>query len=114
MRAKGARAWSLTAAVILLAPTGSAGFASAQARPAAESVAEGARKIVQGVQETAKGIGKTLTEGVTEVEQRARVAGAESRPAGAQLEKSAQGFGESIWDGMKSVGRSLQKFFIGG
>ena len=35
-------------------------------------------------------------------------------PAGAKLEKNAQGFGESIWDGMKSVGRSLQKFFTGG
>ena len=48
------------------------------------------------------------------MEQRAKAAGAESRPAGEKLEKSAQGFGESIWDGMKSVGRSLQKFFTGG
>jgi hypothetical protein len=51
--------------------------------------------------------------GVTEVAQRAKAAGAESRPAGEKLEKSAQGFGESIWDGMKSVGRSLQRFFTG-
>ena len=65
------------------------------------------------VQETVKGIGKTLTEGVTEVEQRAKAASAESRPAGEKLEKSAQGFGESIWDGMKSVGRSVQKLFMG-
>jgi len=27
------------------------------------------------------------------------VASAESRPAGEKLEKSAQGFGESVWDG---------------
>jgi hypothetical protein len=114
MRANGARAWSLTAAVILIAPTGSVGLAGAQARPAGDSVADGARRIVRGVQETASGMGKTLTEGVTEVEQRAKVAGAESRPAGEKLEKSAHGFGESVWDGMKSVGRSLQKFFIGG
>ena len=76
-------------------------------------MAEGARKIVQGVQETAKSIGKTLTEGATAVEQRAKVASAESKPAAEKLEKSAQGFGESIWEGMKSAGRSLQKFFTG-
>jgi hypothetical protein len=75
MRANGARAWSLTAVVLLLALAGSVDLAGAQARPAADSVAEGARKIVQGVQETAKGIGKTLTEGATEVEQRAKAAG---------------------------------------
>jgi hypothetical protein len=34
-------------------------------------VAEGAKRIVQ---ETAKGIGKTLTEGAREVEQRAKAA----------------------------------------
>ena len=45
---------------------------------------------------------------------RAKAAGAESKPAGEKLRNNAQGFGESIWDGMKSVGRSLQKFFIGG
>jgi hypothetical protein len=114
MRANGARAWSLTAVVLLLALAGSVDLAGAQARPAADSVAEGARKIVQGVQETAKGIGKTLTEGATEVEQRAKAAGAQSRPVAEKLEKSAQGFGESIWDGMKSAGCSLQKFFTGG
>jgi hypothetical protein len=90
MRAKGTRASSLTAAVILLALAGSTGLAGAQARPAADSVAEGARKIVQSVQETAKGIGKTLTEGATEVEQRAKAAGAQSRPVAEKLEKSAR------------------------
>jgi hypothetical protein len=73
-----------------------------------------ATKIVQRVQETAKGIGKTLTEGATEVEQRAKAAGAQSRPVVEKLEKSAHGFGESIWDGMKSVGRSVQTFFTRG
>jgi dihydrodipicolinate synthase/N-acetylneuraminate lyase len=90
MRATGTRAWSLTAAGILLA--GSTGLACAQARPAADPVAEGARKMVQGVQETAKGIGQTLTEGATEVEQRAKAASAEARPAGERLEKGARGF----------------------
>jgi hypothetical protein len=36
-------------------------------------VAEEATKIVQSVQETAKGIGKTLTEGAREVEQHPRL-----------------------------------------
>ena len=75
---------------------------------------KGTTKIVQGVQETIKGLGKTLTADSVTVEQRAKAAGTESKPAGAKLEKSAQGFGESIWDGMKSVGRSLQRFFTGG
>ena len=113
MRTNGARTWSLTAAVILLAPTGSVGLAGAPA-PAADSVADGANEIVQGVEATIKSLGKTLADSVTVVEQRAKAAGTESKPAGAKLEKSAQGFGESIWDGMKSVGRSLQRFFTGG
>jgi hypothetical protein len=67
MGAAWTRAWGLTATVTLLALAGSAGLAGAQARPAADSVAEGATKIVQGVQETAKGIGKTSMEGATTV-----------------------------------------------
>jgi hypothetical protein len=47
------------------------------------------------------------------VERRVKAADTESKPAGAKVEKSAQGFGESIWDGMKSVGRPLQRFFTG-
>ena len=46
-----------------LALAGSVGFAGAQARPAADSVAEGTRKIVQGVQETTKDLGKIRLEG---------------------------------------------------
>jgi hypothetical protein len=65
MSAKGTRTSNLTAAVILLALAGSAGPAGAQARPTADSVADGARKIVQSVRETAQGIGKTLREGVS-------------------------------------------------
>ena len=114
MSANWTRTANLTAAVILLALAGSAGPAGAQARPAADSVADGAGKIVQSVQETAKGIGKTLTEGATEVEQRAKTAGAQSKPVLEKLENSARDFGESIWDGMKSVGRSMQKFFTRG
>jgi hypothetical protein len=67
MGAAWTRAWGLTATVTLLALAGNAGLAGAQARPAADSVAEGATKIVQGVQETGKGIGKTSVEGATTV-----------------------------------------------
>jgi methyl-accepting chemotaxis protein len=113
MPARGTRARCLTGAGILLALAGSVGLAGAQARPAADSVAERVKKLVQGIQETVKGISKTLTEGATGVEQLAKAASAESRRAREKLERSAQGVGESIWDGMKSVGRLLQKFFTG-
>ena len=106
MNATGTRTGQLTAAVILLALAGSAGPAGAQARPAADSVAEGAMKIVQGVQETVKGIGKTLADSVTVVEQRAKAAGAESRPAGEKLEKSARGL-RRVHLGWHEVRRSV-------
>jgi hypothetical protein len=90
-------AWRSTATVIRLALVGSAGLAGAQARSAADSAAGGTTKIVQGVHETAKGIGQTLTEGASTVEQRLKAAGAESTPTGEKLENGARGFGESIW-----------------
>jgi hypothetical protein len=70
MRVTGTRGLEPDGAVIALALGGSVGLAAAQARPAADSVAEEATKSVQ---ETAKGIGKTLTEGATEVEQHPRL-----------------------------------------
>ena len=96
MSATRTNARRLTATLILLALAGSAGLAGAQARLAADSVAEGTTRIVQGVHETAKGIGQILTEGAMTVEQRLKAAGAESRPTGEKLEKGARGFGESI------------------
>jgi hypothetical protein len=47
------------------------------------------------------------------VQRRVKAADTESEPADAKLAKSAQGFDESMWDGMKPAGRSLQKFFTG-
>jgi hypothetical protein len=29
------------------------------------------------------------------------------------MHDSAKGFGESIWDGMKSAGRAIERFFTG-
>jgi hypothetical protein len=89
MRARGTRARCLTGAGILLALAGSVGLAGAPARSAADSVAEGVKKLVQGNQETVKGIGKTLTEGATGVEQRAKAAKrrVEARPGEAGEER---------------------------
>ena len=47
------------------------------------------------------------------MKRRLKAAGAEPRPTGEKLEDGARGFGESTWDGMKSVGRSLQKLLTG-
>ena len=60
-----------------------------------------------------RGIGKTVTEGAEEVGRRAQDAGKDTKPAADRMHDSAKGFGESIWAGMKSVGRSLERFFTG-
>ena len=106
MNATRTSAGQLTATVILLGLARSAGLAGAQARPAADCAAEGTTKIVRQ---------SVLIEQLqaTVVEQRLKAAGAEPRPTGENLEDGARGFGESNWDGMKSVGRSLQKLLTG-
>jgi hypothetical protein len=87
--------------------------ALAQASKGAGEVVEGAKKIGQGVEETAKGIGKTVSEGAKEVGHRAADASKETKPAVDKGHDSAKGFGESIWAGMKSAGRSIKRFFTG-
>jgi hypothetical protein len=87
--------------------------ALAQASKGAGEVVEGAKKIGKGVEETAKGIGKTVSEGAKEVGHRAADAGKETKPAVDKMHDSAKGFGESIWGGMKSAGRSIKRFFTG-
>ena len=89
------------------------GGAAAQASKGADQVVEGAKKIGKGAEETAKGIGKTVTEGAKEVGQRASAAGKESKPAIDRMHDSAKEFGESLWAGMKSAGRSIKRFFTG-
>src|SRR5262245_34779268 len=100
---------ALAAALLVTGPGG----ALAQASRGADQVVEGAKKIGKGVEETAKGIGKTVTEGAKDVGHRAGDAGKEAKPAADRMHESAKGFGESIWAGMKSAGRSLERFFIG-
>lgn len=59
------------------------------------TVVEGAKKVGRGVEEAAKGIGKTVTEGAD------------------RLHDGAKSFGVAIWDAMKSVGRAVRSAFTG-
>ena len=54
---------------------------------------DGTRKIGQGVQETARGIGKMVRQGAD------------------FIHDGAKAFGEAVWEGMKSVGRAVQQAF---
>lgn len=71
-----------------------------------DRVVEGAKAIGRGVEETAKGVGQTVTEG-------ARRVGKEMGPVADTLHDRAKQFGEAIWDGMKSLGRTLEGVFTG-
>jgi hypothetical protein len=65
------------------------------------------------VEQTAKGIRKTVSEGAADVGQRAQQVGKDLKPTGDRLHDSAKGFGEALLNGAKSVGRSLERFFTG-
>jgi len=105
--------WALRLMLPLALLGGLPGGAAAQASKGTDQVVEGAKKIGKGAEETAKGIGKTVTEGAKEVGQRASTAGKESKPAIDRMHDSAKEFGESLWAGMKSAGRSVKRFFTG-
>ena len=105
--------WALGLALASSLLAGLPGGAAAQAAKGTDQVVEGAKKIGKGVEETAKGIGKTVTEGAKEVGQRATEAGKESKPAVDRMHDGAKAFGQSLWAGMKSAGRSIQRFFTG-
>lgn len=106
------RALGLALAALLLA--GFPGAAAAQASKGTGEVVEGAKTIGKGVEETAKGIGKTVSEGAKDVGHRAAEAGKATKPAAEKVGHSAKGFGVSVWEGMKSAGRSIKRFFTGG
>ena len=82
---------SLPLVLVTALLAGGPGGAAAQASKAADEVVEGAKKI-----------GK-----------RAEGAGKQAKPVADRMHDSAKGFGESIWAGMKSVGRMLDRFFTG-
>jgi hypothetical protein len=103
--------WALRLVLPLALLGGLPGGAAAQASKGRGWSSWG--QLIKGAGETAKGIGKTVTEGAKEVGQRASAAGKESKPAIDRMHDSAKGFGESLWAGMKSAGRSVKRFFTG-
>ena len=109
--ASGVRTLALIVTTLVLAALPAA--ALAQASKGAGEVVDGAKKIGKGVEETAKGIGKTVSEGAKDIGHKAAEAGKETKPAVDKMHDSAKGFGESIWAGMKSAGRSIKRFFTG-
>ena len=79
-------------------PPGPVGVGS-QAAPVAPGgpgqVVQGAQQIGQGVTDTAKGVGRTVSEGAD------------------RLHDGAKAFGEAVWEAMKSVGRAVRNVFDG-
>jgi hypothetical protein len=70
--------------------------ASPPAAPPGEGpsqVTEGAREIGRGVEQTAKGIGRTVSDGA------------------GRIHEGFRAFGLAIWDGMKGVGRVVERAF---
>jgi len=77
------------------APVAASAPAEGAAPEGPGQVVAGAKRIGHGVEEAAKGVGKTVTEGAD------------------RLHDGAKAFGEAIWDVMKSVGRTVQRAFTG-
>jgi hypothetical protein len=95
--------------LLLLAPTSAVPADDAKVKEGMSQVERGARKIPSsqigdGVQETAKGIGTTVSEG-------AKYSGEKLKDAGQAAEAPAK----SVWghtrDGAVGVGRSVKRFF---
>lgn len=99
------------AALIMLAGPATARATETKQGPA--QVVEGAKKIGEGVEQTAKGIGTTVTEGAKEADKRLKSAGEQGKPVGDKLHDRAKGFGEALWDGLKYAGRTVYGFFTG-
>jgi hypothetical protein len=112
-RRKASNGCALASVLIALVVAALPAAGGAQAAKGANEVVDGAKKIGKGVEETAKGIGKAVSEGAKEVGHRAAAAGKETKPALDRMHDSAKGFGESIWAGMKTAGRSIKRFFTG-
>ncbi len=102
------RTWSLVAVVgAMILVFGSLELArSAEIQSGPNQVLDGAKKVGQGVDETAKGIEKTVAQG-------AQAAGKEAKTVADRLHDGAKAFGEAIWDAMKAVGRAMQRAFTG-
>src|SRR5436309_15806950 len=68
----------------------------------------GAKKVGQGVEETAKGIGKTVVEGAKSTGATLKETG---EKAGKAVEHTAKSAWEQVRDGTVDFGRSVKKFF---
>lgn len=97
----------LVSAVALAQPATAAD--DSQVKKATRQVESGAKQIGQGeigdgVKETAKGIGNTVTEG-------AKFTGDKLKDAGRAAEPQAKSAWQNTVDGAKSFGRSVRNFF---
>jgi len=90
------------AAALLIVSLTAAGW-TADSRGRDEMVA-GARKIGQGIEQTAKGLGTTVTDGAKQVATQFTGDRRDARSVGDRLHDSAKGFGEALWDGVKFLG----------
>lgn len=76
--------------------------ATKEVEKGAKKIGEG--KVGQGVEETAKGIGKTVVEG-------AKFTGEKAKEAGKAVEPKAKNAWEQVRDGTVDFGRSVKNFF---
>jgi hypothetical protein len=101
---------ALTAATVLAAGSLAASAAdrskvdesTKQVETGAKKIGEG--KVIEGVEETAKGIGNTVVEG-------AKLTGEKFKEAGKAAEPSAKSAWERTKDGAVSFGTSVKNFF---
>ncbi|PYN30041.1 MAG: hypothetical protein DMD98_19700 [Candidatus Rokuibacteriota bacterium] len=87
--------------------------ATREVETGAKKIGEG--KIGQGIEETAKGIGRTILEGGkftgTTLKETGDKAGEKVKDAGKVVEPKARGAWEQVRDGAASVGQSVKSFF---
>jgi hypothetical protein len=96
-------------AVLVTLPAAALAADDSRVKSATRQVEEGAKKIGdgkvgQGVEDTAKGIGKTLVEG-------AKFTGEKLKESGKAAEPRAKSSWESFQDGANSLGSSVKSFF---
>ena len=105
------RAWLLALVLALSAAWAAPAAAvdSSKVKAATDRVESGAKKIGagkvgEGVEDTAKGIGRTMVEG-------AKYSGEKVKDAGKATERQAETTWGHVRDGAKSLGQSVKTFF---
>lgn len=93
----------------LVAPGGAGAADDSKVKAATQQVESGAKrigdgKVVEGVEETAKGVGNTVVEG-------AKFTGEKLKESGKAAEPAAKSAWENTRDGAVSFGRSVKSFF---